>query len=99
MSDVQSAQAPKVVRKSKTASTSDQTLTRTRAPAKPKPHPPAVAAYVPYVSAFAIGDHISHPQFGDGTVTGIDEAKLTISFASRGIKQIIDYYVRHRKAA
>jgi hypothetical protein len=35
-----------------------------------------VTAHIPYVSAFAIGDHISHPRFGDGTVTEIDDAKL-----------------------
>jgi hypothetical protein len=30
-------------------------------------------------------------------VTEIDEEKLTINFASRGTKQIIDYYVKRSK--
>jgi hypothetical protein len=34
---------------------------------------------------------------GEGTVTAIDDAKLTIGFASRGTKQIIDYYVKRSK--
>jgi hypothetical protein len=29
-----------------------------------------------------------------GTVTEIDDAKLTIAFAGRGTKQIVDYYVK-----
>jgi len=94
MPDVLSAAAPKVVKKSKPGSAADRATKRTAMPVKPKPHPPAVAACIPYVSAFAIGDHISHPQFGEGTVTAIDDAKLTIDFASRGTKQIVDYYVK-----
>jgi hypothetical protein len=64
---------------------------------KPKPNLPAVAPYVAYVSAFAIGDHISHLQFGEGTVIEIDGGKLTIEFADRGTKQIVDDYVRRSK--
>ena len=94
MPDVLSEAASKVVRKSKTGSASDREPRRTNTRVKPKPRPPAVAAYIPYVSAFAIGDRISHPQFGEGTVTEIDDAKLTINFASRGTKQIVDYYVK-----
>jgi hypothetical protein len=70
---------------------------RARAPIKPKPNLPAVAPYTPYVSAFAIGDHVSHLQFGEGTVTEIDGRTLTIDFANRGTKQIVDDYVRRRK--
>ncbi len=91
MPDVPSAAAPKVVRKSKTGSASNQGLKRTT-----KPDPPAVTAYIPHRSAFTINDNISHPQFGEGTVTEIDGAKLTINFASRGTKQIVDYYVKRR---
>jgi hypothetical protein len=65
---------------------------------RPKPNPAAVTGDIPYVSPFAIGDHISHPQFGEGTVAAIDDAKLTINFGSRGTKQIIDYYVKCGKA-
>jgi hypothetical protein len=69
-----------------------------RATARVKPRAqPVVTAPIPYVSPFSIGDHISHPQFGEGTVTEIDDAKLTIDFASRGTKQIIDHYVKRSK--
>ncbi len=89
--------APKVVAKPNNAEAPNQRLKRTTARVKPKPHPAAVAAPIPYVSPFAIGDHISHPQFGEGTVTEIEGAKLTINFASRGTKQIIDDYVKRSK--
>jgi DNA helicase II / ATP-dependent DNA helicase PcrA len=82
------APLPKAVKKSKTHSASNQGLKRTI-----KSEPPPIAADIPYVSAFAIGDHVSHVQFGEGSVTEIDGAKLTINFASRGTKQIVDYYV------
>jgi hypothetical protein len=84
-----SAAPPKAVRKSRTLSASNQGLKRTI-----KPKPPPTAADIPYVSAFTIGDHISHVQFGEGSATEIDGAKLTINFASGGTKQIVDYYVK-----
>jgi hypothetical protein len=74
----------------------DGGLKRARARLKPKAQPAATAP-IPYVSPFSIGDHISHPQFGEGTVTEIDDVKLTIDFASRGTKQIIDHYVKRSK--
>lgn len=93
MSNVLSSPVPKAAGKSKKAEALDQGLKPRRIRVKPAP----VAAPVAYVSAYAIGDHISHPQFGDGTVTEIDDAKLTIAFASRGTKQIIDDYVERHK--
>jgi Protein of unknown function (DUF3553) len=96
MPDVASTPAPKVVAKPHNAEAPKQGLKRTTR-VKPKPHPAAVATPIPYVSPFAIGDHISHPQFGEGTVTEIEGAKLTIDFASRGTKQIIDDYVKRSK--
>ena len=97
MPDVASTPAPKVVAKPNNAEAPNQRLKRTTARVKPKPRPAAVAAVIPYVSPFAIGDHISHPQFGEGTVTEIEGPKLTIDFASRGTKQIIDDYVKRSK--
>jgi DNA helicase II / ATP-dependent DNA helicase PcrA len=47
-------------------------------------------------SGFAIGDLVSHPQFGDGTVTAIEKDKLTINFEDGRVKQIVDYYVKRR---
>jgi len=48
------------------------------------------------MSGYAVGDRISHQQFGDGVVTGIDGEKLTIQFGDRRVKQILDYYVKRR---
>ncbi len=96
---MQSLPGPKVASKTKKAAALNQGLKPPRIRAKPKPRVAATATPVPYVSAFAVGDNISHPQFGAGTVTEVDGEKLTIDFANRGTKQIIDYYVQRRKAA
>ena len=48
-------------------------------------------------SGYVIGDRVSHPKFGDGVVTAIEVDKLTIKFANRRVKQILDYYVRRRQ--
>ena len=53
-------------------------------------------AAVTYASKYAVGDHISHPMFGHGTVTAIDENKLTIEFSASVTKQIVDSYVTRR---
>ena len=45
---------------------------------------------------YAIGDRVSHQQFGDGVITALDGEKLTIKFADGRTKQIIDYYVKRR---
>ena len=95
MPDVASTPAPNVVTKPNKAKNPNQGVKRTTARVKPKPA--AATPPIPYVSPFAIGDHISHPQFGEGSVAEIDEEKLTLNFASRGTKQIIDYYVKRSK--
>jgi len=51
---------------------------------------------LPYASKYTVGDHISHPMFGHGTVTAIDEKKLTIEFPKSVTRQIIDAYVTRR---
>jgi hypothetical protein len=48
-----------------------------------------------YASKYTVGDQISHPMFGDGTVTAIDANKLTIEFPG-ATKQIVDDFVKHR---
>jgi hypothetical protein len=69
--------------------------TKTRAPraSAQKSAEPAVAAYA---SKYTIGDQISHPMYGDGTVTAIDAKKLTIDFPAGVTRQIIDAFVKHR---
>jgi hypothetical protein len=63
--------------------------------AKPKVPVSGVSAAV-YASKYTVGDHISHPAFGHGTVTAIDQRKLTIEFPESVTKQIIDAYVTRR---
>ena len=48
-------------------------------------------------SKYAIGDLISHPMFGDGTVAAIDANTLSIEFKGNVVKQILDSYVKPRK--
>ncbi len=67
-----------------------------RKTAKPKT-PATLLTPVAYVSGYAVGDHVSHPMFGNGTVTAINENKLTIEFPESVTKQIIDGYVRQRQ--
>ena len=49
-------------------------------------------------SKFAVGDRVSHPMFGDGTVTAVAGDTLTIRFADNVVKQIIDGYVNRQKS-
>ena len=70
--------------------------TASRKVTKPKTSGNGVAP-VSYASKYTVGDHISHPLFGHGTVTGIDENKLTIEFPESVTRQIIDAYVTHRR--
>jgi hypothetical protein len=71
--------------------------TESRKTAKPKTPVNGIAAAI-YAIKYTVGDRISHPMFGDGTVTAIDENKLTIEFPESVTKQIIDAYVTHRSA-
>jgi hypothetical protein len=72
-----------------------------RAPQRVQRHrtlPEATAEPAPAkISGFAVGDRVSHPQFGDGVITAIQAHKLTITFDTLGSKQIIDSYVKRHK--
>jgi hypothetical protein len=59
---------------------------------------PSPSGNNPKASEYAVGDQVSHPMFGSGTVAEVEADKLTIEFAKGVTKQIIDYYVRPRKA-
>ena len=48
-------------------------------------------------SGYAAGDLVSHPMFGDGTVTAVEAGKLTIAFKDGRVKQVVDYYVKRRQ--
>ena len=54
-------------------------------------------ATIAYVSKYTVGDQISHPMFGDGTVSAITANKLTIEFPDSVTKQIVDGYVNPRR--
>lgn len=68
-------------------------------PRSKKKAEPAPAAEVPVVTddhGYVIGSRVSHRMFGDGTVTAVDGDKLLIKFKDGRVKQIVDYYVKHR---
>ncbi len=78
--------------------TSKKVRTRRQPPERQKTLPEAEARPIPAkLIAFAVGDRISHPQFGDGMITAIEGPKLSIAFDARGEKQIIDSYVKRLK--
>ena len=70
---------------------------RFRAASKAKAPEPPLAQSAPSASKFALGHLVSHPMFGNGTVTAIDADKLTIEFQGKVVKQIVDYYVKPRR--
>jgi hypothetical protein len=85
MSRVVSSEIPK-------ASGSRLTSSNKRPASKAKPAPERREPAHGYVA----GDLVSHPLFGDGAVTAIDDDKLTIDFVDRGVKQIVHDYVERR---
>ncbi len=46
---------------------------------------------------FAVGDRVSHPQFGAGTIVAIEGSSLSIAFDAHGARRIIDSYVKRLK--
>lgn len=72
------------------------TKSRKSTPTKPATAPAEGAANVA-TSEYTIGDDVTHPQFGDGTVTDIEADKLTIRFTDESVRQIVDYYVKGTK--
>jgi Protein of unknown function (DUF3553) len=82
--------APKVALKT---SGSRLVPAKKRSPPKPKAPPEPVRRDAP---GYAVGNPVSHPDFGNGTVTAIEDDKLTIEFVDRGVKQIVHHYVKHR---
>jgi DNA helicase-2/ATP-dependent DNA helicase PcrA len=47
-------------------------------------------------TSFTLDEEVTHPKFGDGTITDIESNKLTIKFSDGRVKQILDYYVKRR---
>ncbi len=78
--------------------TSKKIRTTRQPPERQKTVAEAVAQPTPVkLAGFAVGDHISHPQFGEGTITAIAGSRLSIAFDTCGEKQIIDSYVKRLK--
>ena len=48
------------------------------------------------VSRFEVGVIVIHPMFGEGTVTAVDEHKLTIHFRQGRAREILDAYVKRQ---
>ena len=68
---------------------------------KTKPKVKAVTPIIivvpePIISAFAVGDHVTHSMFGDGTVDATSGTTLTIAFEKFGTKQVLDGFVKRR---
>jgi len=47
--------------------------------------------------AFTVGDRVSHPQFGTGTIVAIKGSTLSIAFDEHGTRHIVDSYVKRLK--
>ena len=83
--------------KPRTKSTSPLSAAASKKTAPKAKTPEPAAPSAPNAIRYALGDLISHPIFGDGTVAAIDADKLTIEFEGNVMKQIVDYYVKPRK--
>ncbi len=59
--------------------------------AKKVPAPPPEP--IPYVSAYEVGNKVTHPIFGDGKVTAIADEQLSIAFTG-GDKVVLDSFVK-----
>ncbi len=64
-----------------------------RAPLVERGAPPARGAEVRRVGGFKPGDRIFHQKFGYGTVRGVEDNKLSISFDVAGDKMVMDAFV------
>ena len=84
------ATAKKPVKPSAKGAAPQKASAATKKPRKAKT-PAAVVAPSPPASKHAIGEHVTHPMFGNGTVRAIEADKLTIEFGNGVIKQIVDY--------
>ena len=82
--------------RTKSASALRATASKKTAP-KAKTAGPGPAPNAPNADKYALGDLISHPMFGGGTVVAIDADKLTIEFEGNVVKQIVDHYVKQQK--
>jgi hypothetical protein len=88
--------APKIDAAAKTSPKVAATAKATKTGAAPKsrgkkaeiPPPPP-----PYVSAFVVGNKVTHTTFGEGKVLAVDGDQLTIKFASAE-KVILDAFIK-----
>jgi DNA helicase-2/ATP-dependent DNA helicase PcrA len=50
---------------------------------------------VPRVGGFAVGGRVFHQKFGYGTITQVEDNKLSINFDVAGAKKVMDAFVEH----
>ena len=48
-------------------------------------------------SEFSVGHRVSHTKFGEGEVVSVRDDKLTIEFVRVGKKEVVDWYVKHKR--
>jgi len=59
-----------------------------------KQAPPQTGRPAVKTTGYVVGARVSHPKFGDGTVTAVDADKLTIRFKGGRERQSVDAFVR-----
>jgi len=77
--------------------TTSKKAPKARKPAAPATEEPRSDPVLTASTAgYEVGSKVTHPMFGDGTVTAFDANKLTIEFGDGRVKQILDAYVKRR---
>ncbi|MGH7029922.1 MAG: ATP-dependent helicase, partial [Stellaceae bacterium] len=56
---------------------------------------PRRGAEIRQVGGFSVGERVFHQKFGYGTITAVEDNKLTIRFEHAGDKKVMDGYVEH----
>ena len=83
---------PSPKKKAPSATAAAKTAKPAKAASKKKvaaaPPPPVV-----HVSAYSVGNKVTHPVFGDGKVTAIDRDQLSIQFANSE-KVVLESFVK-----
>ena len=81
-----STKKPATAKKPAAAKTAKATTSKKKVAAAP---PPPVV----HVSAYSVGNHVTHPTFGDGKVLAIDRDQLSIKFATSE-KVVLESFVK-----
>ena len=85
--------AAKASAKPTAKSAAPKTTGKAPAKSKSKKVPAAPPPPVVHVSAYSVGNRVTHPSFGDGKVMSIDRDQLTIQFG-KDEKVILESFVK-----